>query len=471
MFERRTENGGQSMDKYELWFNTLINNSDEGFIIVDKDGVILEINEQYCKFLRLNRQDALGRKIEEFIPNTSMYEVMKRRMTGESGEAWSLNYATPTADYTAIGNRFCIFNNDGEVIGAIAQVKFRDRTWYLADYLYQKELNDFQSGIDVDKTEDPFGALIGRNEKFLALKEKASRIAKRDFTVFLSGETGTGKEVFARAIHAASDRRDKPMVCINCGAIPPDLLESELFGYEEGAFTGAKRGGKPGKFELANQGTIFLDEIGDLPFDLQVKLLRVLQEGEIEKIGGNKAIPINVRVISATRRDLEEMMVQGTFREDLYYRLNIINLNILPLRERREDILLFAYHFLEELNRKYKTEMTFSPAVEQRLQAYHWPGNIRELKNVVSSAYASNEGLVIDLDDLPPKIGKPQQFTEPLDQSLRTQVQTYEAHVIRAALEQTGQSIKDTAALLNIDRSLLWKKMKKYNIEIEKVLK
>ena len=250
-----------------------------------------------------------------------------------------------------------------------------------------------------------------------------------------------------------------------------ELMESEMFGYEEGAFTSARRGGKIGKFQLANHGTLFLDEIGDLPLPLQVKLLRVLQEHEIEKVGGTKPIPVDVRIIAATRKNLQQMMEEGTFRADLYYRLAVVTIDTVPLREHPGDIMLYANMFLEALNHKFKTNVLFSDAAIRRLLDYTWPGNVRELDNVISSAFISSDQMMIGLSDLPSKISGSEPVPvisgQPHD-SLRAMVSQYEADLIRSGLKKCSHNMTDTARYLGLERSLLYKKMKKLNISIKK---
>jgi transcriptional regulator with PAS, ATPase and Fis domain len=372
----------------------------------------------------------------------------------------------------AIANRFCVFNEDGNVIAAAAQMKFKQRAMIMASRIFMEEVKYYKEEYQNSTTNTGgFDKLIGNNPKLVELKKKGARISKTDFPVLITGETGTGKELFAKALHVESDRRDKPFICINCGAIPSELLESELFGYEEGAFTGAKKGGKIGKFQLADGGTIFLDEIGDMPPNLQVKLLRALQEHEIEKVGGNGTIPIDSRVISATRQNLQEMMKRGTFREDLYYRLNVINFDILPLRERVDDILLYANYFLEELNKKYKSTVILSDTVKRYLREYSWPGNVRELNNVISSAYASCDKFMISVTDLPNSIVSNKRisfFRGETQKRLGNMVDEYEAAIIRETLHRHKQNVKSAAEELGVERSLLYKKMKRLNIVLQK---
>ena len=321
------------------------------------------------------------------------------------------------------------------------------------------------------KKENGFENFKGNDPKIRHIRELGQRIARTDFPVLITGETGTGKEVIARAIHMESGRSAEPFVAINCGAIPAELLESELFGYEGGSFTGAKRQGKIGKFEMANKGTFFLDEIGDLPLVLQAKLLRVLQEHEIEKVGGGKPIPIDVRFISATRQNLAEMVERGEFREDLYYRLNVVNIETLPLREHPADILLYANHVLNALNAKYKTGHLLSDRVKYLLMCYKWPGNVRELINVITSAYATCDSYVIEEMDLPGRLVSGTAGNSVSQMKLSEMMNLHEAAIIRDALRRNNQNCKKTAEELGIDRSLLYRKMRKAGIAIHREIK
>lgn len=250
-----------------------------------------------------------------------------------------------------------------------------------------------------------FDDIIGNSPGLREVVDLAKQVASSDSTILLQGESGTGKEMFAQAIHSHSNRNNGPFVAINCAAIPRDLVESELFGYEAGAFTGAKRGGRPGKFELVNGGTIFLDEIGDMPLETQVKLLRVLQQKQIIRVGGQKAIPIDIRVIAATNKDLGQEVERGNFREDLYYRLNVIPINIPPLRERGEDLVILASHMVEKLSRQLGKRLTgIAPEAMECLKKYPWTGNVRELVNVLERAVNIAAGTSILRKHLPEKI-------------------------------------------------------------------
>ena len=351
-------------------------------------------------------------------------------------------------------------------------MSFNERAAAMAYSIATEELNYYKRAYEESSEEDSgFSKILGNSEAMQKLKEKAMRVARKDFPVLITGETGTGKELFAQASHRESSRRKKPIISINCASIPSELLESELFGYDEGAFTGAKKGGKIGKFQLADGGTIFLDEIGDLPLVLQAKLLRVLQEHEIEKVGGGKPIPIDVRFISATRQNLAEMVERGEFREDLYYRLNVVNIETLPLREHPADILLYANHVLNALNAKYKTGHLLSDRVKYLLMCYKWPGNVRELINVITSAYATCDSYVIEEMDLPGRLVSGTAGNSVSQMKLSEMMNLHEAAIIRDALRRNNQNCKKTAEELGIDRSLLYRKMRKAGIAIHREIK
>lgn len=298
--------------------------------------------------------------------------------------------------------------------------------------------------------------IISESQEMKNVLSLLSRVAPTQATVLLIGESGTGKEILARAIHEASPRKYARFVVVSCAAIPETLLESELFGYERGAFTGAQRA-KPGKFELADRGTLFLDEIGDLPQILQPKLLRAIQEREIERLGGTKPISVDVRIIAATNQDLERKVKEGTFREDLFYRLNVVRIKVPPLRERPEDILPLAYHFL----RKYRGEIKklvegFTREAERALLSYNWPGNVRELENAIERGIVLTRKNYIEPEDLP--IAQTKEKKEPL------KLEEMEALHIEKVLRLAGGNIKKAAEILGIHRNTLREKLKKYGI-------
>ncbi|WP_418747062.1 sigma-54 interaction domain-containing protein [Frisingicoccus sp.] len=463
--------------RYKLIFEELMDKSEDGFIVIDSHGVITDINDKYCDFLGRRKENILGHPIEQIISTTSMYDVMNRRQRGDDqGSIYMHPYIaseTKGSRHTyAIANRFCIFDENEQLIGAMAQMKFKERSLDIAHEVLKAEHAYYKSEYQNQMLNTSgFDKYLGNDSKINALRQMGLKVAKTDFSVLITGETGTGKELIAKSIHIESDRANEPMVCVNCGAIPMELMESEMFGYEEGAFTSARKGGKIGKFQLANHGTLFLDEIGDLPLPLQVKLLRVLQEHEIEKVGGTKPIPVDVRIIAATRKNLQQMMEEGTFRADLYYRLAVVTIDTIPLREHPEDIMLYANVFLQQLNHKFKTNVLFSKNAGRCLLKYSWPGNVRELDNVISSAFISSDQMMIDLSDLPSKISDAVRHEIPAEENqetLKSLVNQYEADIIRETLKKYDYNITAAARHLGIERSLLYKKMKKFNISIKK---
>lgn len=323
---------------------------------------------------------------------------------------------------------------------------------------------------------------VASNPKMVRIKELINQIAHTDVTVFIQGESGVGKEIVAREIHRGSTRRDKPFVKVNCAALPSELLESELFGYERGAFTGAFRL-KQGKFELANFGTLFLDEIGDMAPVLQAKLLHVLQDNEYSRLGGKKNVVVDVRILAATNQNLEEAMQDGRFREDLFYRLNVVNVSIPPLRERREEIPLLCEHFLRKHNRKYNSGLlTVPPDVLNHMLAYDWPGNIRELENVIKRlAILGNEQQIVDeltlkietrrktekiaLDASQVEVATDDGGGMSLKNMSRNLTSTAEKEVILRALQQTQWNRKQAATMLNVSYKTLLNKIRKLDIK------
>jgi transcriptional regulator with PAS, ATPase and Fis domain len=363
---------------------------------------------------------------------------------------------------------------DGKVISVFGQVMFKDvkDVRNLANRLslleskvkhYEEEL------ICLRSTRYTFGSIIGKSKVINALKKEALNASTNQFPVLISGESGTGKELFAQSIHHASSRKLYPFVRINCAAIPRDLLESELFGYEKGAFTGARSGGKPGKFELAHQGTIFLDEIGDLPLEMQPKLLRVLEDREFERVGGTSIIRSDFRLIAATNQNLEDMLPDRRFRKDLFYRLNVIPLHIPPLRERRSDIIPLARNLLKQMVQEATLfEITLDKEVEKALRRYDWPGNVRELSNVLERALSSLDGDTIYIQNLPFHLHKNRNQSEKSNHSSLKEVHIkMEKDAIRTALKESNYNKAKAADILGIHRTHLYKKMKKYNLALD----
>ncbi len=313
-----------------------------------------------------------------------------------------------------------------------------------------------------------FPSIIGESMAMRGLFSLVRKVSPTDSTVLVLGESGTGKELVASSIHDNSQRKDKPFIKLNCAAIPAELLESELFGHEKGAFTGATTF-KPGKFDMADGGTIFLDEIGDMPFNLQAKILRVLQEQEFYRVGGSRTIKVDVRIIASTNKNLERMVPEGTFREDLFYRLNVFTLNLPPLRERKEDIPLLADYFLQSLGKK----VDISPVALQMLIAFSWPGNIRELKNAIESAAVIAENGYIEPAQLSSKItgafnnDDQMGLKLPVNISLDERLREIEKSMIIEALRKTGGVQVQATELLGINPRSLWHRIKKLNIDVK----
>ncbi len=466
----RLEEKLKKLRKEKLIFEKILDISADGFLIVDEKGCIIEINKAYCDFLAMKREDIIGRYVLDVIKNSKLPQLLS---TGETEVNVVHKLAvgqSPKKDRYVAVTRAAVKDGD-KIIAAVGQIKFSTDTMELADKLHkmETELQYYKDELKrIASNKYSFENIVGRNEKFLEVKRMAEKAAKSDFTVLITGETGTGKEVFANAIHYASNRKNHPFLRINCAAIPSELLESELFGYEEGSFTGARREGKKGKFELADGGTIFLDEIGDMPLSMQAKILRVLQEREIEKIGGHKTIPVNVRVIAATNQNLEEKIKKNLFRMDLYYRLNVIQIKIPPLRERSDDIQFFIDYFLGELNRKYETSVSISPEAVRTLNYYSWPGNIRELKNVIERAYSLIEGNIILGSHLPANIFIKSSVNPSVagsgNKTLTNMMKQIEKELLLDLLSKNNFNIQQTARELGLHRSTLYKKLDRLDI-------
>lgn len=332
----------------------------------------------------------------------------------------------------------------------------------------KRENSRLKEQINIIKKEHSFGKMLGKSKCMTTVFQLAEKVAQYNTTVLISGESGTGKELTARGIHVTGERSSHPLIPVNCGGIPENLLESELFGHKKGAFTGADRD-KKGLFEVADQGTIFLDEIGELPQNLQVKLLRVLQENEIRPVGESKIKKIDVRVIAATAKNLEEEVGKGTFREDLFYRLNVLVIDLPPLRERKEDIPLLCRHFIQRFNIKLDKEVTgIDPSAMSILQKHSWPGNVRELENVLERAMVLSEDTTLSSDLLPPDMAS-QSLTGNMDTffngySLKEAQKIIEEKLIVKALTETHGNRTRAAKLLEISHPSLLSKMKAYNI-------
>ena len=386
------------MNYYKNIVSQILKMTSDGFIITDTEGNVREINKQYADFFGKSRSEIIGKSILNIIPNSKMIDIVKHKFSEE--DAVHKYIDGEAKGNSVIVSRSYVEDEDGNVVAGVAQVKFKVQTLAVAKKL-MNEYEELEYYREEFQNQNRVDNIIGSDPKFREIVKECLKVAKTDIPVLLTGETGTGKEVMAKALHTNSLRCDKPFVSINCAAIPFELLESELFGYMDGAFTGAKRGGKKGKFQLANGGTIFLDEIGDMPSSMQAKLLRVLQEKEIEPLGSEKSIPLDVRVGAATRQDLEAKMKDGSFREDLYYRLSVFEIKIPPLRERPEDIGFLSNYFMNKMVKNYGIEHRLSKETKEIFKNYAWKGNIRELSHIIERLVVTTEDFEITPKHLP----------------------------------------------------------------------
>ena len=439
---------------------TIVENAFEWLVVVDREGRIIYINHNYCEFLEVNREETIGRHVTEVIENTRMHIVAQ---TGKE-ELADLQFIK--GNYM-IANRVPIIKN-GEVIAAFGTVFFRDtQEWMKMDSHVKSLLTRMQPYIQkIDSgVKYTLDDILGESKQIINLKEKVKMVSNSDISILVRGESGTGKELFAHSIHQLSSRSQKPFIKVNCGAIPENLLESELFGYEEGAFTGAKKGGKKGKFQLADGGTLFLDEIGDMPLSMQVKLLRALQDGEIELIGSTKSISVDVRIIAATNRPLEHMIEEKRFREDLFYRINVVPFSVPPLRERAEDLTLLIHYFIDKVtNRLGKRIAGIESDVMEILKSYSWPGNIRELENVIEAAVHLTKGEKITLDSLPDYLQTQTAIYRFNNKKLKDIVEETEQWVLKQSLERNKDDKVLVGRELGISRSTLYEKLNKYGL-------
>lgn len=438
--------------------------SSDGIIAVDRDYIITMANEAFASFFNKKVDEIVGKHVKLVYGREPIFPQAME--TGES----EYGYVTDLNGHEIIANRAPIKKN-GQIIGALGTVVFKN----ISDlYRLTEKIKNLNSQLDfyrdelvrVKRARYTFDQIIGESPDFAALKRIAKRVAHTQSTVLIRGESGTGKELFAQAMYIESRRSGGPFIRVNCAAVPETLLESELFGYKEGAFTGAKKGGQVGKFELAHKGVIFLDEIGDMSLHMQAKVLRVLQEKEIERLGDSRPRPVDVRVIAATNRNLEEMIARGEFREDLYYRINVVTLTIPPLREREGDLDLLIRHFIEKFNRQFGISVKGVDETSRRLLLNHrWPGNIRELENVVERAFNLLEGNIIKKEHLPLYLQNAKKQGKVQPGGLPKMIDEIEKEAILETLERCGGNKLQAAENLGISRAGLYKKMKRYNIK------
>ncbi len=450
----------------------------DGIWITDKEGRILYLNSANESITGLKREDALGKHTQElldqkFFSNSAVLEVLK---TQKRVTMMGFNYNT---EKHVLITANPIFDSDNNLKFVATNVRDITELEKISSHLRSKKkiIDSQQKEIEKLKAQHfdssflKSSGIVANSPKMQQVFELAQRVGKFDSTVLVTGESGSGKEVVAESIVKASGRSDKPFIKVNCGAIPENLLESEFFGYEKGAFTGADPKGKAGLFELANNGTIFLDEIGELPLSLQVKILRVLQQKEMVRVGGSKTIDLDVRVISATNRNIEQMVSEGTFRKDLFYRLNVVSIVIPPLRERTDDILPLMTVFLDRFNEKYGLHKKMTPKVLDAFESYSWPGNVRELENVVESMVVLSPEEMVGIESMPAKIlmEDTERQSTAIDikeiMPLKEAVSLLEEALLEKAMQKYGTTRK-AAAALKVDQSTVVRKLQKYNSEI-----
>lgn len=437
------------------YLNSVINCLEEGLISINIDGKVLHSNQAALNIFQLSKDlegtslgSIIGPKLTDEIIQSVLKgnEVVEREVSlgGSNKRLYLALHAYPVESGTGEKNIVLTFNRFSSLSRIVQRMSMQEDSYTVDD-------------------------ILGSSETMARIRDRARVIAASNSTVLITGESGTGKEMLARAIHNLSPRRQYPFVAINCSAIPEALLESELFGYEEGSFTGARKGGKLGKFELADKGTLFLDEIGDMPLFLQVKILRVLQERQIERIGGLQPVPVNVRIITATQRNLEKMMEQGEFRNDLFYRINVIPIYIKPLRERKEDLDMLCRHFLRLYNQQLNKKIEgFTDEFCQRLIEYSWPGNVRELQNTIEYAMNLSPGPLLEVEHLPIKIRRIHE-EENVD---KYNLEAREKEIILSCLKEYGNSVQDkekAAQALGIGIATLYRKLARYEQESKKL--
>ena len=439
-----------------------IMNLPTGLFICDTNGVIVFINKAYASYLNTEPEQAIGRHITDFIPDSRILRVLQ---TGEP-DIGAIRFIAETSS-RILTNRYPLHDAQGRLIGAMSMVVL-DNPEQL--HILQRQIDSLgrkvnsyarriKAALEARYTVD---SIVGSSPAMLAFKQLLLRFARTDGTVLVNGQTGTGKELAASAIHNASSRSDGPYVSINCAAIPLELFESELFGYAPGSFSGASKEGRTGQIELADQGTLFLDEVGDLPLGAQVKLLRVIEERAVRRIGDSTPHPVNFRLITATNRDLGKMVASGTFREDLYYRINSMVLTLPALKERREDIPNLVEYMLERHG-----HIRCSPEAMDVLQRYSWPGNVRELKNVLFHAVSLAEGDTITVKELPPALlaGIALQGGDPARADRLDAIRgSSERAAILAALHEHRWNVARAAQALGISRANIYEKMRKLGI-------
>lgn len=422
-------------------------------MVIDKDFYVKDFNKKLCEILQVSEK-----KVNRLDIKLLLKDIIKDENNFSNNR---INYKEANL-YLENRKLECNIN--------VSPVKLENK--YIGYVILVKKIDSIRNvvrKIAGFSSKYTFESIITNNERMLSVIEEAKKIAENECSVLISGESGTGKELFAHSIHNSSNRCKGPFIAINCAALPKDLVESELFGYEKSAFTGASKDGNPGKFELANRGTIFLDEIGELPLEIQSKLLRVLDNHTITRIGGNFERKLDVRVIAATNRNLNEEINKNNFRSDLYYRLNVFNVRLIPLRERPEDIELCADHFLQRLNDKnQRMNKSFDKEFINLIKDYNWPGNVRELENVIQRAYYLSKDEIINYSFIPEYINgniKGEEIKDKEEKSKPPTLQEMERKLIIQALKYCNGNVINASKIIGVGKSTLYRKIEKYRLE------
>ena len=442
-------------------FSQLLNSVRDGIIAVDAAGRVFYLNQAYLDILNAKPYKIVGKYIQQVEPDSLLTQVLTTRRAAES----PAKRIASVNKYVSV-RIFPLFS--GEVFAGAVSI-FQDVTEL---YALNKEVKKMTS--IVDEYSDQLNSLttvrnmgiLTQDRTYLNILDQAAVVARTDVPVLIRGENGVGKEVLANYIHQCSGRKDAPLITVNCAAIPAELLESELFGYEEGAFTGALKGGKKGKFELADKGTIFLDEIGDMPLTMQSKLLRVIQQGEIEKLGRQRNLHVDVRILAATNQPLEQLIAEKRFRQDLFFRLNVFTLQIPPLRERPGDVVLLTDYFMKHFNHKYGKAMRLSSEVYLHLQEQHWPGNTRELQGCIERAVIlEDENLLLQgLPHPQRQSGRPSADAPPPQGTLRELTRAYERRLLQQALSDAGGKRSEAMKRLGLSRRTFYRKCAEHGL-------
>lgn len=441
----------EEKNKLETIFNSLL----EGTLTINTDWEITSFNHSAEIITGYKIKEAAGKKYWEVLsPENGKEDSLLREFISDHKPALLRETIIVRKDGTRLPvriNSAPLMDTSGKKVGRV--VTFEDIS----------VIKNLSGHIE---ERFHFKNIIGRSKAMQKVFTLMENVINTDSTVLLTGESGTGKEVIARAIHLNSERRSEPFVAVNCSAFAETLLESELFGHEKGAFTGAIRT-KPGRFELSGEGTLFLDEIGDIPLPVQVKLLRVLENRQFERVGGTKSITLNARIISATHRNLEEKILKGEFREDLFYRINVINIHLPSLSERKDDIPSLVNYFMDQFKRKFKKDIHhISPNALKIIMDYKWPGNIRELENVIEHAFVVCNSDVIRMEHLPERLQNTieELKSEENNSEDQTPFENAERNLIENTLIKFNGSRSKTASALGINKATLWRKMKKFNL-------